>query len=508
LGISIVTSNSTFRLSRPSSAAAAAAPSVPYDGQAAKSEVRAVRGGWSRRRTALVASAAALVLAAGSGAAVVLRDDVAHVLPIASPSPEPTRAPLFAATSSTAPVPTAAGIALALAAGLRDKALGGQVAISVLDATTGQPVLETSAREVVLPASTAKIATAVAALTALPADLRLRTHVVAGAATGDVVIVGGGDATLSGPFTRPGYPRTATLAELAAKVRVALAGTRVRRVLVDDTLYAGPLLGPGWRPQYVSSGDVAPVMALMLDAGRTQLPPLVGPSRAPRRTDPALSAGRSLAALLGAPRAVVLRGHAAAGAISLGEVVSPPLPQLVESMLTHSDNDLAESLARQIAIAKRQPPTFAGAAMALQSVLADVLVHAGTTPSGVRLVDASGLSRLDRVQPGALTRLLASVAGSGRDRLFPVLSGLPVAGFDGTLERRYRKGPGVPAAGAVRAKTGTLNGVSALAGLVRTRDGRLLAFDFTADSVPIGSTLASQTALDRLAAALAGCGCS
>jgi D-alanyl-D-alanine carboxypeptidase/D-alanyl-D-alanine-endopeptidase (penicillin-binding protein 4) len=82
-----------------------------------------------------------------------------------------------------------------------------------------------------------------------------------------------------------------------------------------------------------------------------------------------------------------------------------------------------------------------------------------------------------------------------------------VAGFDGTLERRYRKGPGLPAAGVVRAKTGTLNGVSALAGLVRTRDGRLLAFDFTADSVPLSLALASQTALDRLAAALAGCGC-
>jgi D-alanyl-D-alanine carboxypeptidase/D-alanyl-D-alanine-endopeptidase (penicillin-binding protein 4) len=125
----------------------------------------------------------------------------------------------------------------------------------------------------------------------------------------------------------------------------------------------------------------------------------------------------------------------------------------------------------------------------------------------VLLSDGSGLSRLDRVQPGALTRLLASTAGPDRDRLFPVLSGLPVAGFDGTLEERFRNGPAVSAAGVVRAKTGTLNGVSALAGLVRTRGGRLLAFDITADSVPVGSTLASQVALDRLAASLAACGC-
>jgi D-alanyl-D-alanine carboxypeptidase/D-alanyl-D-alanine-endopeptidase (penicillin-binding protein 4) len=65
----------------------------------------------------------------------------------------------------------------------------------------------------------------------------------------------------------------------------------------------------------------------------------------------------------------------------------------------------------------------------------------------------------------------------------------------------------VPAAGAVRAKTGTLDGVSALAGLVLTADGRLLAFDVTADGVPTGATRGAEAALDRFAAALAGCGC-
>jgi D-alanyl-D-alanine carboxypeptidase/D-alanyl-D-alanine-endopeptidase (penicillin-binding protein 4) len=447
------------------------------------------------------------VLLAGTGAAVVLHDQGVPGLPTASPSPEPTRGALLPAGGAQGAVPTAAGLAHALSAGLRDKALGGHVAMSVLDATTGQPLLETSAREAVLPASTAKIATAVAALTALPSDLRLTTRVVGGSAAGDVVLVGGGDPTLAGPFTRIGYPRPARLADLAAKVRTALAGTRVRRVVVDDSLYAGPLLGPGWRPVYVTSGDVAPVTALMVDAGRTRLPPLVGPSRAPRQGDPSLAAGRELAGLLGVPKAVVVRGKAPAGAATLGEVSSPTVPQLVEAMLTHSDNDLAESLARQIAIAKGRPATFAGAAAALQAVLAGVLGHVGATPGSVRLVDGSGLSRLDRVQPGALTRLLAAVAGADRERLFPVLSGLPVAGFDGTLERRYRKGPGLPAAGVVRAKTGTLNGVSALAGLVRTKDGRLLAFDLTADAVPLTQTTASQTALDRLAAALASCGC-
>ena len=464
-----------------------------------------MRGGWTGRRSADDAAAAALVLAGGATAAVSLRTDVAHILPTASPSPEVVRPPLLPSAGTTTAAPSAAGLLRALAPGLRDKALGGSVAISVLDAATGAPVLETSAREVVLPASTAKIATAVAALTALPPDLRLTTRVVAGAAAGDVVLVGGGDPTLAGPFTRPGYPRPASFAALASAARAALSGKPVRRVLVDDALYAGPLLGPGWRPEYVTSGDVAPVMALMVDGGRTALPPLTGPSRAPRQSDPAIAAGRALAKVLGAR--VVARGRAPEGATELASVTSPAMPQLVEQMLTHSDNDLAEALARQVALAKGQPATFDGASAALRAVLGDVLQSVGATPGSVLLSDGSGLSRLDRVQPGAVTRLLAAVAGADRERYFPVLSGLPVAGFDGTLERRYRKGPGLPAAGVVRAKTGTLNGVSALAGLVRTRDGRLLAFDFTADSVPLGSTLASQTALDRLAAALAGCGC-
>ncbi len=201
------------------------------------------------------------------------------------------------------------------------------------------------------------------------------------------------------------------------------------------------------------------------------------------------------------------RGTAPAGAAVLGTVQSPPVPQLVEAMLTRSDNDLAESLARQVALSQGQPATFAGAATAVAAVLGGVLRDVGADPGAVRLSDGSGLSRLDRVQPAALTRLLTAVASGDRPRLAPVLSGLPVAGFDGTLGRRYRTGPAVPAAGVVRAKTGTLLGVSALAGLLRTADGRLLAFDLTADAVPIGATRAAERALDRLAAGMAACGC-
>lgn len=85
--------------------------------------------------------------------------------------------------------------------------------------------------------------------------------------------------------------------------------------------------------------------------------------------------------------------------------------------------------------------------------------------------------------------------------LRPVLTGLPVAGFTGTLTTRYADG----AAGVVRAKTGTLTGVNTLAGTVVDQDGRLLGFAFLAsDTTSAGE---AQSALDRTATALAACGC-
>ena len=408
------------------------------------------------------------VAVAGSGASP------APPVPVVAATPaEPSRSPLLPALS--------------------DPALGTSVAASVVDASTGGTLLDLHSAAAVLPASTAKIVTAVAVLTALPPDTRLTTRVLAGPQPGDVVLVGGGDVTLAGPAAAPTPgPAPARLADLAGLARTALAGAPVQRVLVDDTAYGPPTTGPSWKPGYLT-GDVAPVSALSVDGGR------VAPGKDARVPDPALAAGRALAQLLGAPAAPVVRGVAAPGAATLGTVDSPPVPDLVEQMLTYSDNDLAESLAHRLAIARGLPATFAGGAQATRDVLA-----AGP---GLALVDGSGLSVDDRVQPAAVAALLAKVAGDRTGRLGPVLSGLPVAGFDGTLQGRYRAGPTVLAAGQVRAKTGTLLGVSALAGLVRTADGRLLAFDVTLNAVPAAGTRAAEAALDRVTTALTGCGC-
>lgn len=455
----------------------------------------------TRRGRAVGGLLLAGALVGGAGAAGVLDGSATTPVPRPpSPSPSPSAAVrgdlLPAAEDGTAP--GAAGLQAAVEQALADPALGGGLAVSVVDAVTGEPLLERATGDLFVPASTAKIATAVAALTGLPADLRLRTRVVAGAAPGEVVLVGGGDPTLAGPSTPVRYPQPARLADLAAQVRAALGATSVTRVVVDDSLYTGDRLAPGWKPTYVTEGAVAPVTALMVDGGRLRQ------GRGPRTSEPALAAGEAFAALLQPGAAVeVVQGTATADAAPLAEVTSPPVSQLVEQMLVASDNDLAEALARQVALATGRPASFVGAAEAMTEVLA----QAGVAPGGVRLVDGSGLSRDDRVEPGALTRLLVSAVRGDDPRLAPVLTGLPVGGFDGTLAPRYRTGAALPAAGRVRAKTGTLNAVSALAGLLRTADGRLLAFDLTTNSVPLGANRRAERALDALAARLAVCGC-
>lgn len=440
-----------------------------------------------------VALATVAVLGAGTGTAVVLHDEAPRSAsgPTPTPSPLPSRTPLLAAPAAVA-VPTGQGLRRALAGVVRDRALG-SLGLSVVDAATGNPLLELGAGRPVTPASTAKIATAVAALTVLDPTTRFPTRVLL-TTSGDAVLVGGGDPLLAGAHADelPSYPVKATLKDLATQ----LAGKVVKRVVVDDSLFTGPRLGPGWKPGYVSDGDVAPVSALTVDEGRTD--------KDPRVADPALEAGRQLAALLRITP--VVRGTAPADAEQVAEVQSPTVAQLVEVMLSRSDNDLAETLGRHVALAAKLPPTYDGEAAGVAAAVGPLLDKAGVSRSGLGLRDASGLSPLDRLQPAALTRLLAVV---GQDpRYGPVLSGLPVAGFDGTLAKRYRSAPTDRAAGVVRAKTGTLNGVSALAGLVRTRSGVLLAFDATANGFPVTSLVAAQTALDRIATVLASCGCA
>jgi D-alanyl-D-alanine carboxypeptidase/D-alanyl-D-alanine-endopeptidase (penicillin-binding protein 4) len=184
-------------------------------------------------------------------------------------------------------------------------------------------------------------------------------------------------------------------------------------------------------------------------------------------------------------------------------VISPPLSALVAQMLEESNNVIAENLARQVAVATGQPASFSGAA---QAVIKE-LKRLGVT-TGIHLVDGSGLSPQDSIAPVTLVKVLELAAGNPKYRA--VLTGLPVAGFSGTLSAGESVFSGISGAalGSVRAKTGNLGTVASLVGLAYDKTGGVLVFALMADQVPSAGMLdEAADAIDAAASALAGCGC-
>jgi D-alanyl-D-alanine carboxypeptidase/D-alanyl-D-alanine-endopeptidase (penicillin-binding protein 4) len=409
----------------------------------------------------------------------------------------------------------------------------------VVDAATGRRLYGSDATGSFAPASTTKLLTAVAALSTLGPDFRIQTRVVAGSTPGQIVLVGGGDPTLATTAPAGFVPAPASLGDLAKATAGALRAAGLTTVTLgyDSTLFVNGRTALTWPSTYVSTGVVAPITALTVDEGRVGA---IVEGTAPRVPDPPVSAAqafaRRLAALgikvTGSPVAVTAPptpavdpsptgGSASSGSpgssgsattapvppapgVLLASVRSPALSDLVGWMLSASDNDLAEAVAHLTALATGQPADFEGGVAAVTK--ADAAL--GLRVDQMRLYDASGLTKATRATPALLAAVLALAASPAHPELRSILSGLAVAGFNGSLTTRFEDGSTRAAAGLVRAKTGTLSVVSAIAGTVVDASGRVLAFAFVADQVPAGGTLAARLGLDRLATALAGCGCS
>ena len=418
--------------------------------------------------------------------------------------------PLAPQRLNTGRIPDSQAIADRLGGMLADRRLGSRVGLAVVDPGTGRLVYGYNAASGFIPASTTKILTAAAALTSLGPAARLRTSVVR-PGRDEIVLVGGGDPMLvsGGASVDPDrYPEPARLSALAERTARALTGAGVRtvRLRYDADLFTGPGRAASWRASYVAAGSavVAPVGALTVDHG------YVGdPRRETRSADPARQAAELFARQLhaaGIELAGPILPGSAGGAPELAAVQSPPIAAVVEAMLAVSDNDIAEALARQVALARKQPATFDGAAAAVRAEVGRL----GVDVAGVHLLDGSGLSRANVIPPQALATLLTVTAQAAHPELRTVLAGLPVAGFSGTLSDRSARvsvrgsrGAGtVSSAGLVRAKTGTLRGVRALAGYVRSARGRLLMFAVMTDRLPRGGGDAAEPVLDAVAAAL------
>ncbi|WP_329119165.1 D-alanyl-D-alanine carboxypeptidase/D-alanyl-D-alanine endopeptidase [Streptomyces sp. NBC_01465] len=402
---------------------------------------------------------------------------------VKAPAPAPSAPGVLAVLGAPGNVPAGKSLSAVLDPLLSDPALGSVRTAAVIDTATGRQLYGSGADRPMTPASTVKLATTTAALSALGPDHRIATTVRASADGKHLTLVGGGDPTLS-------KDRLRALADDTVRVLRDRGVTSVS-LSYDISLYSGPQIHP-----IGINDNIAPVVALMTDEGRVDGSDH-GP--APRTGDPAGDTARTFAGML-KDRGVTADTDSApagapAGSTPIARTNSDPLSALVERALTNSDNDLAEALARQTALAAGEPASFEGAGRAVKAELAKLQLPV----EDAQFADGSGLDRNDRVTASLLARVLARAADPASPRLRPVLTGLPIAGFSGTLADRYTGS--ASGTGLVRAKTGTLTGVNTLAGTVVAADGRLLSFAFLASDT--ASPYTAQPALDRLATALA-----
>jgi serine-type D-Ala-D-Ala carboxypeptidase/endopeptidase (penicillin-binding protein 4) len=369
-----------------------------------------------------------------------------------------------------------------------------------------------------LPASNLKVVTAYAGLELLGPGSRFTTLVegaareAGGVLSGNLYLVGGGDPNLMTDTYDHAqyYPHSVytSLNRLAAAVKAAGVHTVTGAVVGDAHRYDSLVGVPSWSPVYLSEGDVGPLSALEVNDGSPAPPPPPTPGQPPTKqvtpppgpAKPTLFAAQIFESLLKADGVDVERpagvGRAPASGVTITSATSPPMSEEVEQMLRVSDDTAAELLTKEIGYrVSGQGTTMAGVAALQQRLVSDGL------PAGQFVFrDGSGLDRGDRATCQAIVSVLERAGSDGL-----LAAGLPVAGTTGTLTRRFL---GTPAAGRLRAKTGTLDGVSSLSGVVQPRPGAATSelsgpvyFSLIVNGGPAGQ---DQTYLDRLAVAVAG----
>ncbi|MGZ6965745.1 MAG: D-alanyl-D-alanine carboxypeptidase/D-alanyl-D-alanine endopeptidase [Acidimicrobiia bacterium] len=347
-----------------------------------------------------------------------------------------------------------------------DQSVAGLDACFVVSDATGE-VAASAADAARIPASTQKLLTATAALDVLGPDFRYETKAVASAAprNGSIPrlwLVGSGD---------PGVTTPEGAARLAAQPLTKGDQTTDLAVLADAVVKAGVRAIPGgvegddshydatrylavWPDRYRTEREIGPLGALTVNDG------FQGPdgSGAPA-PEPAVNAATQLARLLTARGVTVgpaSRGVAPRDPATIASVKSPPLSDVLAGFLASSDNLTGELLVRELATASGKQGTTANGL----AVIAAKLKALGLPTGHLVMVDGSGLSRDNRA-PCSL--LLATLELTRSPRFASVRNGLSVAGERGTLATRLR---GTPLEGKLVAKTGSLSGVSGLAGFV------------------------------------------
>lgn len=432
----------------------------------------------------------------------------AAVRPTPAPAPQPVLQPV-----SAGPEVDPAAVSAGIEDELGNAWLGDSLGLTIRDVATGEHLVDRNSDAALVPASTTKVLAAAAIVSALPMDEPFRTRVLTGAEPDQIVLTAGGDMMLAGG---PGDPDSveghAGLGDLAQQTADALAarglGTEDNpvRLRLDTSYGEGPRAPAGWTDFWLSEGYAGPVTMLGLDQDRA-----VPFDPAPR--DPAQAAAMRFRAELtdrgvavgGGPRTEVPRLTAPAGAELLAEVESAPARDVLAEAMASSDNGMVEQLARQAAIGDGAD----GDPAAVRDWVLQQVADYGIDTTGVTLTDVSGLSDGSSIPVRVLGDLLVLGAGGSHPELQGVLGTFPIAGYSGTLWDRFALDHQAPAVGVARAKTGSLPGVTSLAGLVVTREGRLLAYAVIADGVGRDGTsgLEARSVLDSVVAELASCGC-
>lgn len=429
--------------------------------------------------------------AAASGLALALSGGVAAAAPSAGHDPERNPEQVTGLPRPAEPVPTRPQAAEArervpdatLAERLQQRSdpLDPTVGGSVIDVGSGATVWGRNADRGLVPASNAKVLTALTALKTFGANHRFTTSAHQAHYLRDrVFLKGSGDPTVTA------YRLTA----LAGTTASALKDQGIRSVSLrlDDSLFPAPTNAPGWEPEDVPT-YVAPVRALVVDQQNSM--------------DTSVQAGEVYARALEAKGITVRDTRRATTSSTASEVASRPSPELrtiVGDMLRVSQNDYAEALLWTSGMEAGAPRTWAGVtAHAEKSV-----TGYGVPTSGLALADGSGLSRSTAISPTTLAALLARLHEDPvQSPTFFAPRALPVAGRTGTLAERFATAPSSCATDLVRAKTGSLRDTTALSGIAEGTDGRTRAFSFISNDRD--NTAAVRQTIDELAATTVTC---
>ncbi|KMY22693.1 hypothetical protein ACU19_08600 [Actinobaculum suis] len=448
----------------------------------------------------------------------------------------PQAATLGAATPALAPANETAEkyrprVEQALQEFAADPRATSDLSVVVRDPASGQTLASLNPDTPRIPASNQKLLTAVAALHVLGPDTTFPTVTRLDGTT--LYLVGGGDNLLSPDSGNPeGVDGHAGLGELASSTAARLKESGITSVdlRVDGSLFTGPAYNPRMHPgnqayimemaplavhgslvprhgyQPDPAGNAALVFADRLHEegievrGVAPAPADGGDAAANRESGPRDGSGPQASS--GSEAENGADSNAAAGnrqvakatapetARELARVESATVRQLLDYMLTETDNTTAQTLGHLMAVATGQPADFEGAAKATRTALTEL----GLPLTGVEIADNSGLSDENRVTAKLQVAIIDAVYSHQDPTYGAIGAGLPVSGLNGTLDKRLG---GPDTGGKIRGKTGTLAEAVSISGVLTTRSGNVLEYSILVNGLEDRSILDARAAEDE-----------